>query len=333
MDITTNSKVILFNQHCIVTDRKIRIYGQYNSNKISKKQAMSIQLFHPSSGTHSVKTAIYKKRHDFYIEICSMKLWRSTSFELIMDGRKILDEIRLSTVSDNLKVNKGEAFIVCMLKDYETRVIEWINYNLSIGFTHIIIFNNNSTDNTQHKIEALNDRRVVSIPFNYPYFEYRTYEDTQGVAMAIGVQAFKKRCKWIALIDADEFIYFPSIAPMSMPRFLSKWHYRFFSALTMQSLLLTNKGNDEKFDNNLIESNRFTNGVPKYTKILINTRYYKLDDFIKHGHRLRGHLMLSMKKIMHYHLWCNERLEYNLSFEEKRELIDYKAKYLLRRTR
>jgi hypothetical protein len=114
--------------------------------------------------------------------------------------------------------------IMTMCKNYSHRLDEWINYNLKLGFTEIIIFNNDNNisnglneqvgnncimEKSMYEIAEKYSGRVLLIDFPYSPLSNFHYNTIQNASLSIGINALKTKCKYIAMIDADEFIYLP----------------------------------------------------------------------------------------------------------------------------
>lgn len=82
-------------------------------------------------------------------------------------------------------------------RDYDLK--EWVDYHLALGFDYITIFNNESLFNVTDLFKTYNKVTVNDI-FGYP---------NQNGLYTITSNNFlqNKRCKWLAFIEDDEFIY------------------------------------------------------------------------------------------------------------------------------
>lgn len=322
--------ITLFNTTCIynsVTNKTI-LYGHYN--KMFKK--WSINLI-------NVRLVLCDKRPDFYIEIPS-KIETISILIFHFDDNEIkYSDIKLSFPFNNLLINLDKnksAIITTMCKDYGHRLDEWIQYNLKLGFSGIIVFNNNY--NSINPINELNEHvllkkpkmdnyimvdmktivdkykdKVIMIDFPYSPFVNFHYDNIQRNALHISVNVFKNKCKYIALIDADEFIHIPS--KNNIEEFLEIYN----RTITMKSNIITNKNEDDIIDNNILKIAEYI-GENKYTKTILNTNYIKDNEFIVTPHSHSSELVLEKDVIIHYHCWINERYQYNESMLKINEL-------------
>ncbi len=91
---------------------------------------------------------------------------------------------------------------VCLLARDEARgLLEWMAYNLLLGFDEILIYDNDSIDGTRQLVEQA--RKVD------PRIRYIAWPDIPGRApqrRAYNHALRRSDADWIAFIDADEFI-------------------------------------------------------------------------------------------------------------------------------
>jgi len=91
---------------------------------------------------------------------------------------------------------------VCLLARNEARcLLEWMAYNLVLGFDEILVYDNDSIDGTRQVVEHA--RKVD------PRIRYFAWPDIPGLApqrRAYNHALRRSDADWIAFIDADEFI-------------------------------------------------------------------------------------------------------------------------------
>jgi len=91
---------------------------------------------------------------------------------------------------------------VCLIaKDEERYLLEWMAYNLVLGFDEILVYDNDSVDGTRRLVEQAGekDRRIRYVP--WPGVPGRSPQVTAYNHALANTDA-----DWIAFIDADEFI-------------------------------------------------------------------------------------------------------------------------------
>jgi len=144
--------IVLFNKVCLYDTLKDKttIYGQYNTNLKTIFNSVLIDNI-------VVEFDISKSKHsqDFYIKIKG-KIHNIKSITFNNNKNKIIElkNINLHFPFENcdLQLNPNSAIISTMCKDYSHRLDEWIQYNLNLGFSGIVIFNNNN-----NKLNGLNE--------------------------------------------------------------------------------------------------------------------------------------------------------------------------------
>ena len=315
--------ILLFSEHTIENDNMLIIYGSYNPNNIDR---LSILRLHLQQKNRNIpfKVESYKKRNDFRFCINKAALDLTKPLTVRHKSTDSVITVNVKLLDLSLFTQPDGVAIVTMVKNYAHRIIEWIDYHLKIGFSKIIIFDNGSTDNLEEVLNKYNNSQVTIITFSYEPFPNRCFADIQRIAHNIGVNGLKHTSSWACLLDADEFIYIPKMKPMNIERFLHHPLYRYFKALCMPSILLTNKAKDEKFDNNLIDKCCYSDNKPKYTKLFINQSPLFNISFIKNPHRIRGQLKLHRRKIYHGHIWANKRMMYDTKLIHITEFIETK---------
>ena len=312
------SDIFLFSEHAVEQDDSLIIYGQYNPQKLDRSFANHFELFQEEKYI-ACKIEVFQRRNDFQISIkkTSLSLTKPITARL----KKTEKTMSITPLQLSHLMKPNTVTIVTMIKNYAHRIVEWIDYHITLGFSHIVIFDNGSSDGLEDALSKYSRDQITIIPFPYIPFPNRCFADTQRIAHNIGVNALKKSCAWVCLLDADEFVYLPKMKVMNIERFLSNPLYRYFKAICMSSILLTNKADDETFNNNLLEQCRFTDNKPAYTKIFLNQSSKFRIPFLKNPHRIRGQLKLSRRKIYHSHIWANKRMQYNTKMIEIRDFV------------
>jgi hypothetical protein len=301
--------ILLFNEVCLYDTNKTIIYGQYDVRFTSL--SLNPNINH--------KCVFCENRNDFYIEIYEKILYINNITFVNSDNKIIKTDIFLSFPFEkcDLKLNDNSAIITTMCKDYSSRLEEWIKYNLNLGFTGIIIFDNdynntineslNYTKNNGNTKDICNKYKgkVWCVKFNYKPIKDEHWNTIQRIALHIGVNAFRSKCEKIALIDADEFIYIPNKS--NIIDFFKNYKGQ---TLTIQSNILTNKSNNDIIDNNILDLCLYI-GEDKYTKTILDTSKIETLEFVVSPHDHRSQLLLNKETIIHYHCWVNERYIYN----------------------
>lgn len=101
---------------------------------------------------------------------------------------------------------KDEIIMSTIVKDEDNYIKQWINFNLNIGITKFIIYDN-SENNTLLDIlkEYIDKKIVVLIKWKYPYILPKSGVSGQTTQQNHSIYAFKNS-KYIGLFDIDEYI-------------------------------------------------------------------------------------------------------------------------------
>lgn len=120
------------------------------------------------------------------------------------DSRDVLFEMKSSNHKSMIKktikkVGYKYLTIACIIKNEANYIKEWIAYYKLMGVDHIYLFNNGSTDNIKEVLKSEVD------------LGYVTLIDFKGANAQLPVyrmvaKYLKKQCRWLAYIDADEFV-------------------------------------------------------------------------------------------------------------------------------
>ena len=90
--------------------------------------------------------------------------------------------------------------VVAIMKDEGHYLKEWLDYHLMAGVDHFYIYDNDSTDNQAEVAKPYVEAGLVTyIPIHGKPVQYVAYNDA--------VKRFKYHCRYMAFIDADEFIF------------------------------------------------------------------------------------------------------------------------------
>ena len=107
-------------------------------------------------------------------------------------------------ISDNDSNRSGLA-IVLIAKNEAPYILEWINFHVKQGVSHFLIYDNESTDNLLEVLQPFIASGLVT--YNKIPGKIR-----QTDAYNHAVYNYKKKFKYFAIIDADEFLFTPDNA-------------------------------------------------------------------------------------------------------------------------
>ena len=95
---------------------------------------------------------------------------------------------------------KYELAIVAILKNEAPYIKEWIDYHLLAGVEHFYLYDNDSDDNLKEVLKPYIDKGIVD-------YDFISGKCAQMAAYNKSIQNYKFDCRYIAFIDADEFIF------------------------------------------------------------------------------------------------------------------------------
>ena len=90
--------------------------------------------------------------------------------------------------------------IVAIMKNEGHYLKEWLDYHLTAGVDHFYLYDNESTDNQAEVAKPYVEAGLVG------YFPFPG-KNMQMFAWNKAVKEFKFQCRYMAFIDADEFIF------------------------------------------------------------------------------------------------------------------------------
>jgi len=133
-----------------------------------------------------------------------------------------------------------EVAICCIVRD-EEYLTEWIEYHALIGVTKFYIYDNESNIPVNEILASFIDSGLVEvIPFPGEVMQLPAYHHC--------LKHYGPLCKWIAFIDADEFIV-PKTLTGNLPEFLKA--YEAYPGLGVNWLEFGSNGHIEKTDNTI----------------------------------------------------------------------------------
>ncbi len=88
---------------------------------------------------------------------------------------------------------------VIIIKNEAPYIKEWVDFHMAVGFEHFFIYDNESTDNTREILKPYIESGVVE-------YIYWPGKKQQMAVYNHALKAHKSKCKWLAFIDADEFV-------------------------------------------------------------------------------------------------------------------------------
>ena len=106
---------------------------------------------------------------------------------------------------DRSKGNTARVMLVTTVKDEGPNILEWVAHHRMIGFTDIVVFQNDSFDNTERSLRVLHDLGVIRYFKNEIHrpglnqFQNRAYRRASRLAEYADAD-------WCMALDGDEFL-------------------------------------------------------------------------------------------------------------------------------
>jgi len=133
--------------------------------------------------------------------------------------------------------------IVTILKNEAPYIKEWIEYHKLVGVERFYLYDNESEDNLKDILQSYIDDGIVIYKY-FPgiYIQYSAYNDA--------IKRYKYKTKWLALIDADEFII--PISKATLNECLKD--FEVYPALGVNWVMYDSNGHIKKPDGLVIEN-------------------------------------------------------------------------------
>ena len=189
-------------------------HKKFIENALIKKK-LRIPLLMLSKKMRCIKRMYLSRKADENIEkefICLAEISDDIDRNMIYRFlHKVLCRIRdidfeIKNGNNNWKIKKeirqvGYKYltIVCIIKNEARYIKEWIVYYKLMNVDHIYLFNNGSTDNIQEVLEEEIASGYVTL------IDYKG-ANAQLPAYRLAAKCLKNQCRWLAYIDADEYL-------------------------------------------------------------------------------------------------------------------------------
>jgi len=106
---------------------------------------------------------------------------------------------------------RDDVTIAAVVRNEAPYMREWVAFHLAVGADRLLIYDNGSTDGLAAVLADFVALGVVEI-IPWPHFIDRT--DFQKTGMAHAIVYTRRTTRWLALIDADEFLFSPTGRPL-----------------------------------------------------------------------------------------------------------------------
>jgi hypothetical protein len=148
--------------------------------------------------------------------------------------------------------------LVCIAKNEDPYIDEWVSYHLKLGFDKIFVYENNwrfSGDN--------HNDSVIKIPFDGECKQMESYHNF--------IRTFGQEYDWAAFFDVDEFLVLKK--HKNIQEFIGE--YNEYDCVSINWVLFGDNGLDSVQNDDYSVLNRFTKrqiGVDQHVKTILNLR-------------------------------------------------------------
>lgn len=98
--------------------------------------------------------------------------------------------------------------LVLIVRNEERHIAEWADFHLRAGVAHLFVYDNGCDDGTVDVLRGVAGARLTVLPWNQKLRDGLTGRElhNQVLAYAHAIRNFGSRFRWMACIDADEFL-------------------------------------------------------------------------------------------------------------------------------
>lgn len=175
---------------------------------------------------------------EFKVHICPHK--HTFIYESLTETKYVKNmQLLINNESFNMKINKypefkDEIIMSTLVLNEDNYIRQWIYFNLNIGITRFIIYDNNKNPNKSNLKNVLHDfiEKEIVVLINWPYY-YRLKKSGisgQTTQQNHSIYAFRNS-KYICLFDVDEYINMQNNTNIN----------NFFNSLIIENNINTNK--------------------------------------------------------------------------------------------
>ena len=314
----------LYFRNCHITPAEIQVYGQYTRKPRFSLTILKNEVPLPKK---TVEVVYFEERPDFLIKIKGHPYSAEDRYTFIFNGKTVHERVQLRDPLSN-RLGFAKCVMATMVKNEGHRIVEWINYHLSLGFEKIIVYLNNSTDGTAQIIESLGNPNIITVPFDYTAFPEWHYDNVQRIQLSLNSNILRKFSNWVCFTDIDEFIYICDHRVRRKPLIQSyiddfQSRYPDATALRINSYFFTNEQASYRPNQDVVANCLLRSVHTGYFKIVANAKY--LSEFTFSPHDFSGSVTASTDSIYIGHYWIKEPRNPEGEFHVCRDIAEFSS--------
>jgi hypothetical protein len=215
----------------------------------------------------SIKTWLSRRRW-FYRLLLRCRAWFYAVCEWLslgisrLFGRPVLIGIDLLPTPESDREFRYEIAAALRFKNEAQYLAEWIDFHEAVGVDHFYLYNNNSGDDFREVLAPYLLSKLVTL-HDWPEAPASPAADLHCITH------YKDEAKWIAFIDADEFLF-----PVSEPDIKTILRrFETFPALSVNWIYFGSNGRLARPEGGVLENFTRRSAVPnRHVKSIVNPR-------------------------------------------------------------
>lgn len=164
--------------------------------------------------------------------------------------------------------------IMAIFKNEEPYLEEWLKHHIKVGFHHFYLYSNDPNLEKYNYLDKYKDYITIIDWTDKQNDGNKLYNSIQRQAYYHCVNTFKKECRYLMMLDIDEFVY-----PSSYTSDLFRYVRDDVKAIKLQRYNFGSGGHLTKPKGNVVDNYKTREKICSSYKTLINTDY--LDESLK----------------------------------------------------
>lgn len=232
----------------------VRYMAINNPVIMARKESLLKGKLYDTEYTYANDYELWSRRTDLSYAILPDVLlrYRIHNGQVTADKEK-LKQATIKIINRNIKVDiqNQKIALVCIAKDEDNYIEEWLNYHLKMGFDKVYVYCNDWSWEVPKKYGD----KVIAIPFNGLKKQVASYDNF--------LELYRDKYNFAAFIDVDEFIVLKQAENIKQ----AMYNYRDVACLRLPIRTFGNNGLDKVVSNNYAVIDRFTKARTVYESI------------------------------------------------------------------